>query len=152
MHINNPGNVPRPVFVNQDVLELRLMYSTWTGALWLEPRETPIHTSGYSCSGATTISNSLTGLGSGKSKCCDREGGRGKCPDSRFNLEALLVYWLCPQLLISLGFTLISMNLCIGSYHCSSTTLDSRAQHKNTQPRCRFSAAGEETESKNMQA
>lgn len=39
--------------------------------------------------------------------------------------------------------TLMSMNLCMGSYHCSSTTLDSRPQHKNTQPRCRFSAAAE---------
>ena len=32
--------------------------------------------------------------------------------------------------------TLMSMNLCMGSYHCSSTTLASRPQHRNTQPRC----------------
>lgn len=61
----------------------------------MEPRETPIHTSGYSCSGATTISNSLTGLGRGKSKCCNREGGKGKCQDPRFILEALSAYLLC---------------------------------------------------------
>lgn len=63
------------------------MYSTWTGVLWLEPLETPIHTSGYSCSGATTISNSLTGLGSGKSKCCNRGGGK------RENLRTVDPIW-----------------------------------------------------------
>lgn len=55
MDANNTSNIPKPEFVNQDVLEFRLMYSTATGVLGLEPRETPIHTSGYSCSGATTI-------------------------------------------------------------------------------------------------
>lgn len=55
MDINDTSNIPKPEFVNQDVLEFRLMYSTITGVLGLEPRETPIHTSGYSCSGATTI-------------------------------------------------------------------------------------------------
>ncbi|TNN47996.1 hypothetical protein EYF80_041819 [Liparis tanakae] len=39
-------NIPRPGLVNQDVLELRLMYSTVTGTLGLEPRETPMHISG----------------------------------------------------------------------------------------------------------
>lgn len=39
--------------------------------------------------------------------------------------------------------TFMSMNLCIGSYHCRSTTLESRPQHKNTHPRCTFSAAGD---------
>lgn len=33
------------------------------------------------------------------------------------------------------------MNLCMGSYHCSSTTLDSRAQHRNAPPPCMLSAA-----------
>lgn len=36
--------------------------------------------------------------------------------------------------------TLMSMNLCMGSYHCSSTTLASRPQHRNTQPRCALPA------------
>lgn len=71
MDVNNTSNIPKPEFVNQDVLEFKLMYSTTTGVLGLEPRETPIHTSGYSCSGATTIWNTLTGLGRGKSKCCN---------------------------------------------------------------------------------
>lgn len=66
-------NLPRPELVNQDVLEFRLMYSTATGRLGLVPRDTPMHTSGYSCCGTTTISNTRTGLGSGKSKCCGRE-------------------------------------------------------------------------------
>lgn len=40
----------------------------------------------------------------------------------------------------------MSMNLCMGSYHCSSTTLDSRAQHRNTEPRCMLLATGDNTE------
>lgn len=65
------------MLVNQDVLELRLMYSMWTGWLGLDPRETLMHTSGYSCWGTTTISNTRRGLGRGKSKCCKQE--REKC-------------------------------------------------------------------------
>lgn len=90
MDVNNTSNIPKPEFVNQDVLEFRLMYSTITGVLGLEPRETPIHTSGYSCSGATTIWNTLTGLGRGKSKCCNHEGKEEKV--KTLNLKASSVY------------------------------------------------------------
>lgn len=76
--------LPRPVLVNQDVLELRLMYSTMTGRLGLDPRDTPMHTMGYSCWGTTTISNTLRGLGRGKSKCCESQrGGKSSAVASR---------------------------------------------------------------------
>lgn len=95
MDINDTSNIPKPEFVNQDVLEFRLMYSTTTGVLGLEPRETPIHTSGYSCSGATTIWNTLTGLGKGKSKCCNHWGEEEKVKTLNLtvlNLKASSVY------------------------------------------------------------
>lgn len=38
------------------------------------------------------------------------------------------------------SLTLMSMNLCMGSYHCSKTTLDSSAPHRNTQSRNVFLA------------
>lgn len=67
------SSVPEPISVNQDEQELRLMVwkrTTWLGSVpWL----TATHTSGYSCSGTTSISNTRRGLGNGKSKCCKRE-------------------------------------------------------------------------------
>lgn len=67
-------SVPRPEWKNQDVLEFRLMYSMLTGTLGFEPRDTPIHTRGYSGWATTTISNTRRGLGRGKSKCCKNDG------------------------------------------------------------------------------
>lgn len=42
------------------------------------------------------------------------------------------------------ALTLMSINFCIGSYHCNNTTLDSSAPHRNTQSCCRF-LAGDKT-------
>lgn len=63
-------NLLIPISVNQEEQELRLMVSkrtTWPGSVpWLMAT----HTRGYSCSGTTSISNTFSGLGRGKSKCC----------------------------------------------------------------------------------
>ena len=59
-----------PISVNQEEQELRLMVSkrtTWPGS---EPWLIATQTRGYSCSGTTSISNTFSGLGRGKSKCC----------------------------------------------------------------------------------
>lgn len=66
-------DLPGPISVNHDEQELRLIVSkqtTWLGSVaWLMAT----HTRGYSCSGTTSISNTFSGLGRGKSKCCARK-------------------------------------------------------------------------------
>lgn len=76
-----------PISVNQEEQELRLMVSkrtTWPGSLpWLMAT----HTRGYSCSGTTSISNTLSGLGSGKSKCCTKKKSQKKKNRFRHGLQ-----------------------------------------------------------------
>lgn len=66
-----------PISVNQEEQELRLMVSKRTTWLGSEPWLMATHTSGYSCSGTTSISNTFSGLGRGKSKCWSRKTERG---------------------------------------------------------------------------
>ena len=158
------------------------------GCSGLGPLCTPKHTRGYSCCGATIISNTRRGLGRGKSKCCrgqihsqgssqrlsavtvdvntglclvgrkqfETARNREELPELRSFANCFATMCLlnrtqedsgqqddekgCCEILCVL--TLMSMNLCMGSYHCRSTTLVSRAQHRNTQPRCTLLAGG----------
>lgn len=118
--------VPEPISVNQEEQELRLMVSkrtTWLGSVpWL----TATHTRGYSCSGTTNISNTRRGFGNGKSKCYSREDDWDMRPGVHkhginSNITCLLQ-------------TFISMNLCIGSYHCNRTMPYCSAPHKYLKP------------------
>lgn len=120
-----------PISVNQEEQELRLIVSKRTTWLGSEPWLMATHTRGYSCSGTTSISNTFRGLGSGKSKCYRRgkDSPQGHaCQSSSQSPD------LGPASGLSRMLTLMSMNLCMGSYHCSSTIPDCRAPHRYLWP------------------
>lgn len=119
-----------PISVNQEEQELRLMVSKRTTWLGSEPWLMATHTRGYSCSGTTSISNTFRGLGSGKSKCC----GRQKRARKDICVSHLLSLKIFDHLRCFRTLTLMSMNLCMGSYHCSRTIPDCRAPHRYLWP------------------
>lgn len=123
--------IPEPISVNQEEQELRLMVSkrtTWLGSVpWL----TATHTRGYSCSGTTNSSKTRKGLGNGKSKCCSTENDREvyKTEDTVMVFKSM-----AHNATLCLLFTFISMNLCIGSYHCNRTMPYCSAPHRYLNP------------------
>ncbi len=70
--------VPELISVNQDEQELRSIVWKRTTCPGSVPWLTATHTRGNSCSGTTSISNTRSGFGKGKSKCCEREIERDK--------------------------------------------------------------------------
>lgn len=62
-------NNHKPDSVNHEEVEFGLTVSNRTTWLKSLPLLTPTQTSGYSCSGTTSISNILSGQGIGKSMC-----------------------------------------------------------------------------------
>lgn len=59
----------KPVSVNHEEVEFGLTVSNFTTWLKSLPLLTPTQTKGNSCSGTTSISNNLSGQGTGKSMC-----------------------------------------------------------------------------------
>lgn len=69
---SGPALLPAPISVNHEEAEFKLIVSNWTTWLGSVPLLMATQTMGYSCSGITSISNTFSGLGSGKSKCCKK--------------------------------------------------------------------------------
>ncbi len=131
--------VPELISVNQDEQELRSIVWKRTTCPGSVPWLTATHTRGNSCSGTTSISNTRSGFGKGKSKCCEREREReikaSQCHMPSFVLFSLyLIQLLVCKYCFCVCLTFISMNLSMGSYHCSKTIPDSKAPQRYLWP------------------